>query len=471
MGNEGNHPSMSLPKIFSRPSLFWAAGLIMYGAIFLYFFYTGASPAIQQDLWRYLPIVSQYYDNGFSLSILLVKHGEHLMLAYNAWFLLNSLLFGLSTRLELFIGLCFLGGFIILLYKPFVSSFEANVSLPQRRMAFLVLLGIALSFHQLHSFSYSLLAFAAFGEALFMMAFLIALDQALVNGRDDWSNWFAMSIFFFLLGAGFAGGGWVVYLFSSLVILFSWWATRPAQKKRAARIAIGLLAMAVPVYLVNLLVPGHSRSGSPGLSALYVIQHPGDAGLYLITLLANGVVDVNMLEKSGHFGFIYCIGIGLGLAYIYATYLFFKAKVWEKTFIPIYLMVFFWFVALVLLLFRFPVFGVDNAASPRYVTTLQIGILGIVWIFIVARKKSKLLATRVGILILSIGISMHYLFYLKSAANAAPYIQQYASNSIAVVKNEQFDTWSTTCPHQNVCKDGIVVLKDHSLNVFQAARK
>jgi hypothetical protein len=60
-----------------------------------------------------------------------------------------------------------------------------------------------------------------------------------------------------------------------------------------------------------------------------------------------------------------------------------------------------------------------------------------------------------------------YFFHLYVAVLAAPYYQQAAQNNIQIVKNEQFEKFSVACPHENVCKEGIKVLKEHKLNVFK----
>src|SRR5437870_4493790 len=102
--------------------------ILMYGAVIFYSWYTQASTVISRDQWHYVTILTRYYDTGFDPSILLLRHGEHMELAYNTWFFMNGTLFGLNTRLELFIGLVFLAGFVWILHKAFEASLDKVAS-------------------------------------------------------------------------------------------------------------------------------------------------------------------------------------------------------------------------------------------------------------------------------------------------------------------------------------------------------
>lgn len=448
--------------------VFWSVLLFMYGAIFWNYWFTQSSTVVTADLWRYIPIVESYYQSGFTFSALLFKHGEHLQLIYNTWFLINSLFFDLNTRLELFIGLVFLGGLIPVLSRAFNSSFHDEVPLMQRRWGFLLLAAIVFSFHQMHSFTYSLLAFDAFGEMLLMLVFLRVFDQILIDDqKNDFVSWLVLAGLFYLLGAGVAGGGWVCYIAAALPVVLAWHATRYIELKKIVWVCAGLLAISIPVFLTFMIVPGHSASGSTWLALDYLLHHGGDAFQYVVTLLTNSVVDVNTIENIGFGKLIMPIGISVLMAHLAAVYLFFRFGIWKKTYIPLYLIMFFWTVALALLLFRFPMFGIANAAAPRYATSLQIGTIGVVWVLIAVLLGAKRKFQWLGMSALTIVVASLYLFHLNVAVHAALYYQKAAMNAVEIVQNERFEKWSFVCPHENLCREGVKTLKGHKLNAFK----
>ena len=448
--------------------IFWPVLAFMYGAILWNYFFTQTSTALSADLWRYIPIIESYYNSGFSPSILLLKHGEHLQLAYNLWFLINSLFFDLNTRLELFIGIIFLFGVLFVLYRIVIHSIHEDVPLLQKRLAFLIIAAIVLSFHQIRIFTYCLLAFVSFGEMLFMLIFLIVFDRILINNQqDNIISWIILTGVFYLLGAGFAGGGWVCYSAAAIPIVFAWQVTRHIELKQVVGVYLGLLAISIPVFLTFSLVPERSISGSALNAFSYLLEHTGDALQYLVMLLANSVVNINTLENRGFASLIAPIGFLVLCFQAYSIYLFFRVGIWKKTYIPLYLLVLFWTIALALLFFRFPVFGISNAAAPRYATTLQLGTIGAVWVLIVALLSWKNGFKWVGVSALTMGVMAMYIFHLVAAFHAAPYYQKAARNDIELIRNELFDKWSVACPHKELCEEGVKVLKEHKLNAFK----
>jgi hypothetical protein len=448
--------------------LFWSVLLFMYGAILWNYFFTQTSLVIRADLWRYIPIVANYYQSGFSFPILLLKHGEHLQLAYNFWFLINSLLFDLNTRLELLIGLVFLAKILFFLFRAFNSSIHGEMPILQRRLAFLPLAAIALSFHQMNSFTYSLLAFGAFGEMLLMLIFLLVLDGILINDQKNiGTSWVVLAGIFYLLGAGFAGGGWVCYIAAAIPVVLAWKVTRHIEMKKVAWAFIGLLAISIPVFLTSSLVQSQPVSGSALKAFFYLFDHAGDAFQYIVILLANSVVDINTLENIGFAKLVVPIGILILSAHGAAIYLFFCFGLWKKTYIPLYLLILFWTVAFALLCFRFPVFGIANAAAPRYATSLQIGTIGVVWVLIVVLLSVKHKFKWIGVSALTMSVAFLYIFHLSVAVHAAPYYRQTEKNMVEIVQNEKFEKWSVACPNENLCKEGVKVLREHKLNVFK----
>jgi len=437
---------------------------IMYGAVFYFSWYTKGSIVLMKDQWHYLTMVTGYYQNGFDFHLITLRHGEHLQLAYNAWFLLNGILFGLNTRMELFIGLFFLGGFLWILYLKFNASLDQSSPALERQVMFLPMLLIALSFNQQAIFNYSLLSFCSFGETLFMMFFISELNEYFSSQNPKNKNLMFIGLSFVLLGLGFAGGGWVIYLIVALLTMGFWIIVNRPFKRHIIKLVVLMIFLCAFSIWVNSFGGGQPVNSISQL--IYVFHNIDQAVLYILILLANSVINVNWFEAKGLMNLVYGIGVGVGGVYLFSAFLFIKTKMWEKTYIPLYLMLFFWLVAIALLMNRFQNFGIGNAASPRYVTTLQIGLLGCLWVVIYwvnLLPKSKGDAMWLAIWMM---VGIPYVFHLSVAIHLSPFYRNFYINASKTVLNERFSERGVVCPNELFCKEGVITLKEHKLNVF-----
>lgn len=452
-------------KLFNRITL-GLCMLLMYAAVLFFAWYTGASSTIRQDQWHHLTMLAQYFDTGFSADLLMLRHDAHLQLVYNAWYFLNGVLFGLNTRLELFIGLLFLGGFLLVLHKEFSASIEHLASPLQRQMMFVLMLMVALSFHQYKSYTYSLLSFVAFAGALLMILYVSLLSRFMTERNSSLTAIALMMSIFLLLGGGIAGGGWVIYLGVTIMTAISWLVTHRPPKKQVAMLSAGLSTV-VPL----LLWMNSSGGGVPidtGNGAEFVLQNLDQAGVFMLLLFANSVIDINTFVRLGLLHWAYVAGVVLAVAHIAGIYLFYRTRMWEKTYIPFFLMMIFWVFALALLLYRFPGLGaVKVAAAPRYVTTLQIGLLGVLWVLIywintLPRRGAKIMWPIVGL-----AVAVPYFVHMWGMINFSSVMRDYEKKAAEIIIQEKFEKKTQICPDLPYCPEGVQTLKKHKLNLYK----
>ncbi|MFZ5907489.1 MAG: hypothetical protein ACOYVJ_08810 [Nitrospirota bacterium] len=467
--NIANSFSLYFGEVYQRIALS-ACMLLLYASVPLYAWYTQASTIVSRDQWHHLTMLTRYFNGDFKPSLLLLSHGEHAQLAYNLWFFLNGIFLGLNTRLELFLGLIFLGVFLLVLYKEFSLSLNDVNSKIQRQILFFPILLIALSFNQQVSFNYSLLSFVGFGNALLRMIFLSLLNQYLIQEQTSVFVLPVMAFVFLVLGIGFAGGGWVINLGAAFLIFFAWVIVHRPDKRRIFSLGAVLFCLAgLSYYVYSLCSPrGSVASSADGVS--HIVQNMDQAGIYVLLLLANSILDINALGKSNLMGIAYTAGVMLLIAYLLAVFAFFKTKMWEKTYIPLFMIFYLWLIILALLVHRFPGFGVANAASPRYATALQIGLLGVIWIFIFSMRNMEsgvFNFNKIGWRILLLTTFLLYGLHFKSAVKAAPVFRNFHEKAKQIVLQEKFENRSVVCPNVNLCRQGIVTLKEHQLNVYR----
>ncbi len=94
------------------------------------------------------------------------------------------------------------------------------------------------------------------------------------------------------------------------------------------------------------------------------------------------------------------------------------------------------------------------------------GLLGVVWVFLWLMRDGAGQAWRGGRIMVA-GILLLYVFQLNAAFHRAPFMRDFARKGVAIVENEQFEKPTIICPHEVLCRQGVLVLKEHHLNVFR----
>lgn len=445
----------------------------MYAIILYFAWYTFASAVIMKDQWHYLTMLTEYYKNGFSPSILLLSHGDHLLLGYNVIFFLNGIWGGLNTRLELFIGLLILGASAMALFSLFAASLDKNQTLSSKLIKFIPLLLILFSFHQTESsafrhsasFTYSLLSVVAFSSQFLMFLFLRAFDGLLSGPRASMAGLVAMTGILLLLYLGFSGGGYVLHFGAAVICLLYGGLICRKNGRQLLPVSLALLfAGAAAWFAYSRLSVDNARFP---FDPTYVFAHPGQSFAFVLTLLANSFFDVIWLANHGYPPLVtQAIGFLILALYGVAFFIFYKKKLWEKTIAPLYLMVLLGGAASALLIARLPVTGIGNAMAVRYITLLQFGLLGLVWILILwfecltgSRKKLAWL--------LLIGFTTFpYVFHLCHAASVAQQLRNLRIEYANQVLNGELQHPSFYRHPTRHSAMGLRTLQEHKLNVF-----
>jgi len=254
---------------------------------------------------------------------------------------------------------------------------------------------------------------------------------------------------------------------ATFVTLLCWMITRKPNRSKTLILGLTLFVLGGLSLWINSL-GGRLATNSYSPFA-FILQHLNQSVSYVIRLFANSILDVNTLENMNLTSVVYAVGVAVAAIHSLAIYLFFKTRMWEKTYIPFYMITFVWLVTLPLLLYRLPVFGVVNAGSRRYVTTLQIGLLGVLWVFFFAlgRIAQYNTSAKMGLRVLEATAAALYILHFWIAVAGANYVRNFERNLVRIVRVENFVTPSVACPHEDLCRKGVVTLKEHHLNIYK----
>lgn len=97
-------------------------------------------------------------------------------------------------------------------------------------------------------------------------------------------------------------------------------------------------------------------------------------------MLGSSVLHSTSTPVLENFDIFLSVGVVLFVLYMLAIFLFFKRKMYEKTYMPIMLMAYTACSILTISFGRIPMFGVTYTTSSRYVCETTLGLIGLIWI-------------------------------------------------------------------------------------------
>jgi hypothetical protein len=131
------------------------------------------------------------------------------------------------------------------------------------------------------------------------------------------------------------------------------------------------------------LSPFPNTRNSISSALVYCIENPEKTLEFIINAYAQSIANFNkpyfFLESTQKM-LIKFVGIAAIIMQIYAVIIYFKNKIYLRTTIPLFLMLYSAIAVTGLLLNRLPTFGPENALSPRYIRLFVVGLLGFIWI-------------------------------------------------------------------------------------------
>jgi hypothetical protein len=223
---------------------------------------------------------------------------------------------------------------------------------------------------------------ALMAQMLFFILVYVYSDILLINGRS------VKNILVLILALAFGilvfGGGYVPALIISLIsaILLDIYLKKPQIKSNVLNYLIILLTSASMLFIYFYKI-SEGNTGTEGGSVIekctFILKHIIDALQYFFLSVASSVVGVNLSDAYINIYIVEFIGVVLTLAYVGTIILYFKSKMYEKTYVPLMLIIQTFLVYMMILVGRFD-YGIKYGMSSRYVTYTQYGLIAILWV-------------------------------------------------------------------------------------------
>jgi len=408
------------------------------------------------DLWRPVGMIRFL---GYNL----------LLLANIKWFSMNSKFFVLLIPFLLLIS-------ALLIYRDYRKSLA-----PERSPEFIAATFLVLSLIIFNVIQWQGLIFGA-GLNLqtpmpFIIASFVSIELFLTKGRKYCPLAFILPALAVLLF-----GGTPVFAFAPALCLtfLCYVLTSRTQRTKdfwfRALIISVFLAVIAFLYIFRIHLNDNATNFSPYYSPFVneILVHPLEASQFLLTAFAASVVGIDAFFTFDYFSVdnIALIGLVIVLFYALALILFFRSHMYEKTYLPFFLIMQTFFHLGFMTIGRFGLVGRTGAMMSGYTCVSIYGLVAMVWIFIfilvrperpISLMKSTLCA---GLVMLFAGLLLTSIVVWRIQPDRKAYFEKLRGIAIRIdtATPEELEHWDF---NKQIC-DSLRLLKKHKLNIYRS---
>lgn len=393
--------------------------LIPFAVILTYVLTTATDLAFRDDMYLIKGGFVESYCNG-SLTFADIWRpagGTRMCLGYNLLQIISIKWYGMNSRLIVllipFLMLCS----TLLIYRDYRKSLMPERSPEFIGATFLVLTLIIFNVIQWEGLTFGY-GFVFQSPMPFFIASFVSLELFLSIGtRKYWPLAFILPTLAVLV----FGGSHVLAFAAALGATFlCYLLTRRSRLTkdfwfRAFTISV-FLAVVAFLYMYRIHYNDYFPDASHRVDEIlaYPLEHPLEALQFLLAAFAASVVSADAAAAYFSFHAIVLIGMVVVLLYALALFLFFRSSMYERTYLPFFLIIQTFFYLGFMTMGRF-VFGIDYGMASRYSCVRVYGLAALVWIFIFILTR----AVRTNVLLKSticVGFVMIFSGLLLTAA-------------------------------------------------------
>jgi len=472
-------PSLPLKPVSTKISgnrIVYTGLSVLFIAVILLASYAGRS-VVTADQWHFLDFIRDYYQHGFSFRDVWEGYGPHRTPGYKTLFLLDAIYFRLNLKLEIYVGILALLVMAGMIYARFRESMHDTVSSKKLQLSFLVIATVIFSFNQWALYFYSLSSLDGFLGKMFFVWLWCYMDSGIRRPLSyEFIQKFCLAFLLVLLIFG-EGMGVAVVLISLIVILLSGFNSHAWHNRKYRVLLIAAVLTSIISQLIYWKVPPELlQSGHLFGAMLVVFAQPWGALKYAISTMGSSILSASWSRVFSQTDIaLYVAGVIIILGYLAAAWLFFRHRMWQKTWLPVILMLYSILFLGLLLVGRYGNGYLNSTAAPRYAADLQLGLIGILWVFYYARYSSQPVA---GNWIKSLAVSTTIFMLVMQAGSVllvmgmAPYLRRDNLTFVHyLVHNSPNDYFSHPqpkffCPDAALCVEGVDILRKYGMRPF-----
>ncbi|MFL0581109.1 hypothetical protein ACH0B6_00960 [Solibacillus silvestris] len=363
--------------------------------MYLVYLNSTAENIIYMDQMRIAGLLEKYYSGVLTFSDLWSSQLGHRYLGYHLLFILNAEIFNLNTLVELNLAACLLLFISILIVKSVYKStnlIEQSKSNGKYLEVVSLILIVSIMF-SLHNWELSLLGLGlneVIPQSLFMIIVYI-LNDLLINKSINPIRKILLflslnlAVVFFSLGvnAPFIVGIYVITLIDFIV--------KKNEIKSKLKILVALsinLIIVCSMYLYNLNEDAFAGQQISLIEKInFLLNDPFKVFVFYLIGLSGSIIGSETSTLILNNITIGVIGGVIFLFYIVAVYLFFNKRLFNLTYLPLFLIIYSLLYMGLVSISRYD-YGILYGLQSRYARSLMLGVIGIIWIMMLSIKVS-----------------------------------------------------------------------------------
>lgn len=223
-----------------------------------------------------------------------------------------------------------------------------------------------------------------------------------------------------------------------------------------------------------LYVWGFDFKSKTSYDAAVIFNRPLEAGEFLLAAVASSVVGADVFFSSAYFSFnnILIIGFIIVLLYILALALFFKSRMYERTYLPLFLIGQTFFYLVIMMMGRFEL-GKDAGMASRYTCVSIFGIAAIAWIFIfnlAHSPKPNILSKAVvitGMIVIFSGLLLTSLVVWHIQPERKDFLAKRNEIALRVDSATPEELYKYFLESPELVRDSLLILREYKLNAYR----
>lgn len=333
------------------------------------------------------------FDNNISFQDLwsASANGSQRALGYYLILLINSKLFGINVKLNMYLGSIF----ILLSSILFANFFK------KKGIDYTFLYCIPIIIFGLNKWEYITIgsSMPQFISIFCIYLHFITIDNFYIHNKNTIFNKLVLNLLPFINIILFAGGYSALYSLALIICYFTILVCGNIINRK--QLILNMFSLLIPIIIYSSNLSSIQNSEITNFIYLF-FQNPLYFFKFFFISLTGGIIGIE--SSNNIFGIlnIVLIGIFIFILYLHTLYIFFSKKIFKKTMLPL-LLIMISIISSILITYSRSNFGsIIYGASSRYSTVSEMGIIGIIITYMYVQTKSKLFNSTKILIILTL---------------------------------------------------------------------
>ncbi|MCX5848705.1 MAG: hypothetical protein NTW65_04585 [Deltaproteobacteria bacterium] len=465
----GRHSSgMSLKaRIYLALSLF-----IPFAMIFIYVWITATDLAFRDDIYLIKGgFIESYCKGSLTFADLWRPSAGIRFLGYNILQVANIKWFSMNSKLIVLMIPFLMLASALLIYRDYRKSLAPERSPQFIAATFLVLTLIIFNIIQWEGLTFPFSLVFQFPVPFFIASF-ICLELFLTKGEAKY--WPAALILPALAVLVFGGSSFIAFApaLGATCICYILTRCNSLTKEFWLRVVVMGVFLAMLVFLYMYKIHYNDYFPNSSYRVAEVFARPLEALKFLLAAFGASVVGVDAANAHFSFRTTVVLGIAVVLLYALALVLFFRSRMYERTYLPFFLITQTFFYLAFMTMGRF-IYGIEYGMASRYTCVSIYGLAALTWIFIFilvqplrpnALLKSTICA---GFVMIFAGLLLTTVVEWRIQPDRKIYFEQI--NAIAMrVDTATPEELAKFEERPELVRDSLRLLREHRLNAYCA---